>query len=126
MARAREHRERGELESVGPLIQQILRRLGLDKKLAEHRAVDCWAEVVGPQVAAQTNATAIRDGVLFVDVASNVWMQELGLLRESIVERLNTRLGAPVVRKVVLSIERPPHPSGAAAWEREGEEPHGD
>jgi len=126
MARAKDNRERGDLESVGPLIQQILRRLGLDKKLAEYRAVEAWAEVVGPAVAAQAHATAIRDGVLFVDVASNVWMQELGLLRESIIERMNVRLGAPLVRKVVLSIERAPHQGGAAAWEREGEEPHGD
>jgi predicted nucleic acid-binding Zn ribbon protein len=99
-------REPGTLESVGPLVSRILRRLGLDRRLAEHQAVEAWPAVVGPAIAAQTEATSIRDGVLFVDVASSVWMQELGLLRESIVERLNAHLGAPLVRKVILSIER--------------------
>lgn len=126
MAGRKANREPGELQSVGPLIQQILRRLGLMEKLAEYRAVEAWAEVVGPAVAAQAHATSIRDGVLFVDVTSNVWMQELGLLRTSIIERLNAQLGAPLVRKVVLSIERAPQPGGAAAWDREGEEEHGD
>ncbi len=126
MAGRRINREPGELQPVGGMIQQILRRLGLDQKLAEYRAVEAWAEVVGPAVAAQASATSIRDGVLFVDVTSNVWMQELGLLRESIIERMNARLGAPLVRKVVLSIERGPQHGGAAAWEREGEAPHGD
>src|SRR5262245_60859906 len=82
MARSRERRERAELESVGALVSQVLRRFGLDRRLAEHRALDAWSEVVGPSIAGQSRAAGIRDGVLFVDVASNVWMQELGLLRE--------------------------------------------
>ena len=101
-------RGRGDLEAVGPLIAGILRRLGLEKRLTEWRAVEAWPQVVGPAIAAQARAVEVRDGVLFVDVASNVWMQELGLLRENIAERLNAHLGAPLVRKVVLSIERQP------------------
>jgi len=104
----RRGRNRGEFEAVGPLVAGILRRLGLEKRLAEWRAVQAWPQVVGPAIAAQARAVEVRDGVLFVDVASNVWMQELGLLRENIAERLNAHLGAPLVRKVVLSIERRP------------------
>ena len=57
---------------------------------------------------------------LFVDVDSNVWMQELGLLRDGIVTRLNARLGAPLVRKIVLSIERPPRQPKRAGHELDG------
>jgi predicted nucleic acid-binding Zn ribbon protein len=99
-------REPGPLEPVGPLLQRLLRRLGLDRRLLEYRAVEAWPEVVGPVIAAQTRAVSVREGVLFVDVASSVWMQELGILRDSIVERLNARLGEPRVRKIVLSIAR--------------------
>jgi len=119
-----ERREKSELQAVGPLLSHILRRLGLDRRLSEYRAVDAWSDVVGPAVAEQARAVAVRDGVLFVDVASNVWMQELGLLRENIIERLNTHLGGPLVRKVVLSIERAPLDSEARPWERETEESH--
>jgi predicted nucleic acid-binding Zn ribbon protein len=115
-------RSRGPLEPVGPLILKVLRGLGLERRLEEQRAVHAWDGVVGPAIAAQSRATDIRDGVLFVDVATNVWMQELGLLREGIVERLNAHLGGEVVRKIVLSIERgePPEPTGRV----EDEEPH--
>ena len=118
-----EARARGPLEPVGPLVQRLLRSLGLDRHLQEYRAVEAWAEVVGPSIAAQARAVGVRDGVLFVDVTSNVWMQELVLLRDSIAERLNAHLGAPLVRKVVLSIERHPR-SEAPPWQREDEEPH--
>ena len=118
-----EARARGPLEQVGPLVQRLLRRLGLDRQMDEQRAVEAWAEVVGPAIAAQARAAGVRDGVLFVDVTSNVWMQELGLLRDGITDRLNAHLGAPLVRKVVLSIERRPR-SDAPLWEREEVEPH--
>jgi predicted nucleic acid-binding Zn ribbon protein len=120
------NRTRGELEPVGALLGSLLRRLGLDRRLAEWRAVEAWPQVVGPAIAAQTRAVAVRDGVLFVDVASNVWMQELGLLRENIAERLNAHLGATLVRKVVLSIERAPRDGDTTAWEREDDEAHDD
>ena len=118
-----EARARGRLEPVGPLLQRLLHQLGLDRHLAEYRAVEAWAEVVGPTVAAQARAVAVRDGVLFVDVTSNVWMQELVLLRDSIADRLNAHLGAPLVRKVVLSIERRAL-SEAPPRQREEEEPN--
>jgi predicted nucleic acid-binding Zn ribbon protein len=102
----RPKRAAGPLEPVGPLLQRLLVRLGLDRRLEEHRAVEAWPEVVGPVVAAQARAVEIRAGVLFVDVASSVWMQELAVLRDSIVERLNAHLGGPRVRKIVLSIAR--------------------
>lgn len=109
------------LEAVGPLIQLLLRRHGLDRRIEEFRAVEVWPEVVGPMIAAQARAIEIRAGVLFVHVASNVWMQELGILREDIATRLNARLGAPHVRKIVLSLEHAPHrPTGSTP--REGEE----
>lgn len=107
------------LEPVGPLVAQILRRLGLDRRFEEYRAVLGWAEVVGPQIAAQSRAAAVRDGVLFVEVASNVWMQELGLLRDNIMERLNAHLGKPLVRKIVLSIAQEPHRQPPATGEEE-------
>jgi predicted nucleic acid-binding Zn ribbon protein len=41
---------------------------------------------------------AERDGVITVACASAVWAQELDLLSERVVERLNERLGRHAVR----------------------------
>jgi hypothetical protein len=52
-----------------------------------------------------------------------MWMQELGVLREEIMARLNERLGAPHVRKIVLSLERAPlRPAAATSSEDEESE----
>ena len=99
-------RPRGNLEPVATLLENALRRLGLERRLEEYQVVEAWGTVVGEGVARHTTATSIRDGVLFVDVDSSVWMQELQLLRGEIIERLNAHLGQAFVKQIVLSMER--------------------
>jgi predicted nucleic acid-binding Zn ribbon protein len=57
-----------------------------------------WAEAAGDAFAAQSEPVAERDGVITVACSSAVWAQELDLLSERVVERLNGELGRPVVQ----------------------------
>ncbi|MBF2074197.1 MAG: DUF721 domain-containing protein [Synechococcales cyanobacterium C42_A2020_086] len=52
----------------------------------------CWAEVVGPAVAAQTRPIALQRQVLQVATASSVWAQTLAFERLRILEKLNQRV----------------------------------
>ncbi len=63
----------------------------------------------------------MRNGVLFVTVATHAWLQELRFLKEQLRARINARLGAELVRDIVFitgAIEEPPPaeaPPAAAA-----------
>ena len=57
-----------------------------------------WPEAVGAAFAGQTEPVAERAGTVTVACTSAVWAQELDLLSERVVERLNERLGRPAVR----------------------------
>ncbi len=105
-------RPRSKLEPVGPLLGDLLEGLGLDRRLREFKAVEVWNAVVGETIAENTRPVGIRDGVLFVEVTSSVWMQELVLLRDDIAERLNEQLGEKLVRRIVLTAERDATPQG--------------
>jgi predicted nucleic acid-binding Zn ribbon protein len=98
--------ETSRLEPVGSVLGDLLRGLGLERRLAEYRAVQIWEAAVGQGIAQHARATAIQDGALFVAVDSSVWMQELALLRQGIVTRLNEQIGAPLVRRIVLGVEQ--------------------
>ena len=99
-------RPKGNLEPVAALLDGALRGVGLGKRLEEYQAVEAWADVVGDVVAEHAAATTIREGTLFVDVDSSVWMQELQLLRGEIIERLNAHCGRAFVKQIVLSMQR--------------------
>jgi predicted nucleic acid-binding Zn ribbon protein len=57
-----------------------------------------WPAAAGDAFAAQSEPVAERGGVITVACASAVWAQELDLLSERVVERLNEGLGRQAVR----------------------------
>ncbi|MCB9586323.1 MAG: DUF721 domain-containing protein [Polyangiaceae bacterium] len=75
-----------------------------------------WREVVGPRVAARSEAGWLKGDVLTVKVASPVWAQELALLSEPILARLN-EAGVKVkqLRFRVVDLGRPGQPVKAKA-----------
>ena len=68
--------------------------------LRPHLAKARWAEVVGPQVANVTQVEAVRDGVLVVRVKNSVWANELTLLKDDMVRRLNLALGGRILTDI--------------------------
>ena len=88
------------VEPIGKILGQVVRDLGVGKKLNEQRAVIEWADVVGERVAAHSRATRVDKGRLFVEVDSSVWAQELSLMRRRILREMNERIGKGVIETV--------------------------
>ncbi len=75
-----------------------------------------WREVVGTRVAARTEAGWLKGDVLTVKVASPVWAQELALLSETILSRLNAAgVHARQLRFRVVDLGRPTRSAKATA-----------
>ena len=72
----------------------------LAARLRPHLAKVHWEGVVGPQVAGVTQVEAVRDGVLFVRVRNSVWANELTLLKEDMLRRLNSKLGGKIISDI--------------------------
>ena len=51
-----------------------------------------WPATVGPSIAAQASPTAERAGVVTISCSASVWAQELDLMAEPILARLNEGL----------------------------------
>ena len=90
---------------VGDVLRAVLQRLPEAQRLADHALWAHWESVVGPTLARHARPTRLRRGVLVVAVDSAQWLQELQFLKHELRERLNARLGRPVVRDVFLALE---------------------
>ena len=53
-----------------------------------------WPEAVGAKVAERAHAVAERDGVITVSCDSAAWAQELDLMHDEVMGRVNAALGA--------------------------------
>ena len=93
------------------LVQENLVGLGLAERLREAEIWRIWPDVVGAALAARACPVRIINGTLTVAVSSAPWMQELRFMTAMMKEKLNSRLGAEVVREIVLKAGRVDKPT---------------
>jgi len=84
------------------LLQKQLAGSGLADRLREVEIWRLWPEVVGPAVASRAQPLRIINGILTVTVSSPAWMQELRFLTSMMKEKLNDRIGAELIKEIVL------------------------
>ena len=92
------------VERLGDVLGKSLKRLELAPRLDEYGVWPVWNEVVGNPIARNAQPEKIRNGTLFVKVASSVWMQQLQFMKELITEKLNQRLGTVVVKNIFFVV----------------------
>jgi len=93
---------KSEPQNIGSVISNLVKKLGLEKKLSELDAVKLWKEVAGEKVAEISSAVKITDGRLYVRVTDPVWRQQLMFLKKEYITGLNTRLGKNIVKDIYL------------------------
>jgi predicted nucleic acid-binding Zn ribbon protein len=89
-------------QTIGAAIKEWLRANGLDQKVQEHSVPGYWQEVVGEAVARHARVEKVENGRIFVSVESAAWRSEVMLRREEILQRLNERLGAEIVKELIV------------------------
>ena len=88
------------MRSLREALPAALTTLGISRRTRAAQAVWLWPEVVGPLLAGQTRALQLRGGTLWVSATSAPLAHQLHLERQAIVERLNSAIGAPVVKDI--------------------------
>ncbi|MDR3711139.1 MAG: DUF721 domain-containing protein [Capsulimonadaceae bacterium] len=94
----------GHISPFGQALDGLLNEHDLREPLRPHTARVIWDEVVGPEIAAASGASAVRGGVLFVTVRSAVWANELAFYKKDILDRLNDRLGGKVISDIHFKV----------------------
>ena len=110
-------------EPIGKILADVVRDLGLSKKLSEQRAVVEWEDIVGRKVAEHARAMKVDNGRLFVEVDSSVWSQELTMMKRNILRQINDRIGRKAIDNIhfVLGGARPYGASGSNREKEEGD-----
>ena len=75
------------------LLSDILESNSLGFAIKNTRVVMLWEKAVSKEIARQTEAIKIYRKVLYVEVKSSVWAQELRFLKGAIITKLNSMAG---------------------------------
>ena len=88
---------RRKVQSIQTLLQDFLRRQGLESPLRQRRLLTSWDEVVGEPIARYTSERFIKNQTLYVKVHNPALRADLSMGRSLLVKRLNERAGAQVI-----------------------------
>ena len=91
---------RREVKSVADVLQQLLREEGLETPLQQKRLIDSWETVTGRIVARYTTEKFIQNQTLYVKSVNPALRQDLAMMRQQLVKRLNEQVGSFIISDI--------------------------
>lgn len=89
-------------QKIDLVIREFLSEIQIDRKLKEVHLVSEWESLMGKMVALRTKNIYIRKKTLFVYVTSSVLKNELIMMRQNIIDRLNEVAGEKLIEQIVI------------------------
>ena len=94
--------ERKDVRKIDSLLQQFVKANRLEKGLAEYRLMKSWKDLLGITVAKKTKSLRIQNRKLFVTLHSSVVRNELSMMKDTLIPKLNEAARMDVIDDVVL------------------------
>lgn len=94
--------DRSNARKISDVLKEFLQENKLDKKFKERELIESWEELVGRAISRATKNIYIRNGKLFVVISSSVVRNELYMLKDEIVRKLNERIGEEIITELIL------------------------
>ena len=89
-----------EVKNISELLNQFLRREGLETPLLQKRLIDSWEQVAGKVAARYTGEKFIRNQTLFVKMVNPALRADLSMMKSQLVKKLNEAVGSMVIADI--------------------------
>ena len=93
---------RSNTQPLKEVIQEYVKALKMSSKLKEVSLIGSWERVVGTTISRATRDIYISNRVLYVTLNSSVIRNELHLMQDILIKRLNEEANSDVIDSVSL------------------------
>lgn len=93
---------RNKTQSLREVIEDLINEYKIGSRLKEASIINVWNSVTGKAISSRTTRVYIKDGILHIYLNSSVVKNELLMLRETLKEQLNKRVGETVVKEIII------------------------
>ncbi len=93
---------RTKTHSIKDVVHDFLRENRLDVKLEEQEMMRLWYEITGKMVARATKSVIIKNRKMFVHIESSVIRNEISMIRDGLIQELNSRFSKPLIDEIIL------------------------
>ncbi len=91
-----------EARRVGDIIAEIIDGGDSRPEFDRQKACWVWGELLGPSVVRVTARRFVLDDTLHVYITSPAIKNELMFMTDALVGRINSAVGAPVIKKIII------------------------
>jgi predicted nucleic acid-binding Zn ribbon protein len=88
------------VQTLDNVINQFLRKEGLETPLLQKRLIDAWETVTGAVVERYTGEKFIKNQTLFVKINNPALRSDLSMMRSELVRKLNAEVGSMLITDV--------------------------
>lgn len=88
--------------TIGQALELFLRKNRLKGTMMSFQIVDVWEEIMGKTIAKYTDKIQIINHTLFITTSVAPLKNELLFQKETIIQRVNEKLGPNAVKEVVI------------------------
>ena len=93
--------KKGEFQSVGQAIRDMLNSYRLTNKFDEANLIDSWERLVGKPIAKRTKKIYIKNKVLFVEFDSPTMRHDFSLHKVEVLEMFKKEFGEGIITEIV-------------------------
>jgi hypothetical protein len=87
-------------EDIGSIIEGIIKGTDINCRLIESKIFIHWEDIVGTEISKKAKPERITRGTLYLSVSTSIWANELSLLSDKLIEKINSFIGKEVVKSI--------------------------
>jgi predicted nucleic acid-binding Zn ribbon protein len=93
--------KKGEFQSVGQAIREMLNSYRLSHKYDEANLIESWERLVGKPIAKRTRKIYIKDKILFVEFDSPTMRHDFSMHKAAVLEMFRKEFGEGIITEIV-------------------------
>ncbi len=87
-------------EDIRSIIGDVVKRSNMRQRLNISNIFNHWEEIVGTEIYKKTKPERITGGTLYLSVSTSIWANELSLMSDKLIEKINSFIGEEVVKNI--------------------------
>ncbi len=109
---------------IHSILEKTLEALEIEVPLKAYSIWRAWEGIVGKSVALHAQPRSIHNRILFINVSHSTWIQQLQFLKSTLIEKINSYLGEPLIEDIRFKLGKilPPIPTPSKALPWQGED----
>ncbi len=87
---------------MADVLKEYKKEMNIESKLKEVELINSWEKIAGKAIARHTKKVFVRDSTLVIVLNSSVVRNELFMIRETLIQRVNELAGEQIIKSVEL------------------------